>query len=77
VADVEEKFFTLGSRDGIRSVSMRDLIARMSSIQKYIKPRYSVSWGRNKSQLMDKHTAPSPQHGYNGSADILETLLVL
>lgn len=30
--DVEEKFSTLGSRDGIRSVSMRDLIARMSSM---------------------------------------------
>jgi hypothetical protein len=76
VADVEEKFFTLGSRDGIRSVSMRDLMARMSFMQKYIRPGYSVSWDRKKSRFIGKHTTPSPQHRYNGSADILETLLV-
>ena len=33
-----KKKLALGSRDGIRRVSMRDLIARMSSIQKYMIP---------------------------------------
>ena len=45
--------FTLGSRDGIRRVSMRDLIARMSSIQKYMRPIWLVIV---EASLMNEHT---------------------